>query len=439
LCVWAGHPLKSAKFLLLLLPPYAAKTQQQKLSAGAAGPSAPAGELGSGINSLVAANDRRRMTVETPAAIDHGRQATKQEQFAIVEPDPAGWDAFTASHPQGHLLQSFGWGALKQRVGWHARRMLVVGPAGPRAGAQLLVRRRLGLSAAYVPRGPLFGDSLEANALLLDGLDRLARANRAVFLRLEPNLLEDDPRAGELHSALLIEGFRPAAPLQPHTSLHLDLAPAPEQLLAAMSKGHRADIRRAAREGVAVRPGHGAADLAAFYAIMEQTGTRADFAIHSRAYYQAAWELFQQQRTAPEHAAANAAQLFLAEQNGATLAACMIFAWAGTALYLYGGSTDVGLKSGANHALQWQAILWARAHGCRLYDFWGVPDQFGLAASATDTDTRTRLEEQAKSDPLYGVFRFKKGFGGTVARYLPAYDRVYIPPLYALWQRRVSG
>ena len=239
------------------------------------------------------------MIVKAPPATNHGLPTTNHGQFAIVEPDAAKWDAFTARHPSGHLLQSVGWGALKQQVGWQARRVLVVGADEPQAGAQLLVRRRLGLSAAYVPRGPLFGDSAAANALLLAALNRLARSNRAVFLRLEPNVLEDAPQAGDLHSALLIEGFRPATPLQPHTSLHLDLSPAPEQLLAGMSKGHRADIRRAAREGVSVRSGQSADDMAAFYAIMEQTGTRAEFAIHSRAYYQAAWELFHSGEDAP--------------------------------------------------------------------------------------------------------------------------------------------
>src|SRR5215213_10308378 len=333
------------------------------------------------------------MTVEATPATDHGLPTTNYRQFAIVEPDAAKWDAFTAHHPSGHLLQSAGWGALKQQVGWQARRVLVVGPDGPQAGAQLLVRRRLGLSAAYVPRGPLLGDSWAANALLLAALNRLARSNRAVFLRLEPNVLEDAPQAGDLHSALLAQGFRPATPLQPHTSLHLDLSPSPELLLGAMSKGHRADIRRAAREGVTVRPGQGADDMAAFYAIMQQTGARADFAIHSQAYYQAAWQLFQPDlaTSATEQAAAYASQLFLAEQNGTTLAACMIFAWAGTGLYLYGGSIEAGLKLGANHALQWQAIQWARTRGCRLYDFWGVPDQFGLAALATDATERVQL------------------------------------------------
>jgi serine/alanine adding enzyme len=353
--------------------------------------------------------------------------------LAVVEPSMDDWDALTQRHRLGHMLQSSGWGALKERVGWAARRVLVVGADGPRAGAQVLFRRRIGLSAAYVPRGPLFADDAASNALLLAALDRLARRARAVFLRIEPNLLESDAHADGLHSTLLLHGFRAAAPLQPRTTLQLSLAPEPEQLLAAMSKGHRADIRRAAREGVSVRVGGSPADLDAFYAIMEQTGKRAEFGIHSREYYRTAWQQF---RATPY---GECARLLLAERDSATLAAFLIFAWAGVGLYLYGGSTEEGLKSGANHALQWQALQWARERGCRLYDFWGVPDQFGRAAATTDVAERTRLEEEAKRDPLYGVFRFKKGFGGQLVRLLPAYDRVYLPALYALWQRRFSS
>jgi serine/alanine adding enzyme len=352
-----------------------------------------------------------------------------QQRLAVVEPDAAGWDDFTERHPHGHLLQSVGWGALKRGVGWDARRVMIVGPDGPCAGAQMLFRRRLGLSAVYVPRGPLLADDQAVNALLLAALDRLARRARAVFLRLEPNVMEGDAGAGELHSALLLQGFRTAAPIQPRSTVQLDLTPEPERLLAAMSKGHRADIRRAARAGVMVRVGASAADFDAFYTTFQQTAARAAFAIHSREYYRAAWELVGERHS----------QLLLAERDGVTLAAFLIFAWAGAGLYLYSCATDEGLKSGANHALQWQALQWARARGCRMYDFWGVPDQFGQAALVTDEGERARLEEAARSDPLYGVFRFKKGFGGQVVRYLPAYDRVYMLPLYALWQRRFGG
>jgi serine/alanine adding enzyme len=349
---------------------------------------------------------------------------------AVVEPDAATWDAFARLHPYGHLLQSSTWGALKSGVGWEARRVTIAGPGGPYAGTQLLLRRRLGLSAAYVPRGPLFTEDQQATALLLGALDRVARLNRAVFLRLEPNVLEDDPQADSLHSTLLLHGFQVSSPLQPRSTLHLDLTPAPDQLLAAMSKGHRADIRRAAREGVSVRAGERPSDFDAFYTLMEQTGARAGFAIHSRAYYQAAWELF----STDGHAL-----LALAEHGGQTIAACMVFAWAGTGLYLYGGSNEAGLKSGANHALQWFALQWAREQGCTLYDFWGIPDALGRAATTDDAAERARLEAEAQADSLHGVFRFKKGFGGRFARYLPAYDRVYIPALYALWRRRFSN
>jgi len=325
------------------------------------------------------------------------------------------------------MLQSAGWGALKRQVGWEARYVTIAGPDGPCAGAQLLIRRRLGFSAAYVPRGPLFDADARANTLLLAALDRLARGARAVFLRLEPNVLESDLRAGTLHSALLLHDFRPAEPIQPRSTLHLDLTPPPERLLAGMSKGHRADVKRAAREGVEVRAGQSAADLDAFYAIMSATSARAQFGIHSRDYYAAFLRLF-----GPP---ADAAQLLLAVYAGETVATALVAAGAGAGLYLYSGSTEAGLKCGAQHAIQWEAIRWAQARGCRLYDFWGVPDQLGRAAQTNDPAEQERLEAEAQSDPLYRVYRFKKGFGGRVVRFLPAYDQVYLPPLYRLWRR----
>ena len=45
-----------------------------------------------------------------------------------------------------------------------------------------------------------------------------------------------------------------------------------------------------------------------------------------------------------------------------------------------------------------------KAHGCRTYDLWGAPDDFN------------------EEDPLWGVFRFKEGFGGEVVRTPGAWD-----------------
>lgn len=347
--------------------------------------------------------------------------------LALIDPADDVWDAFAAAHARGHLLQSSAWGRLKAGVGWRARRVALAAGGAIRAGAQMLVKRRLGLAAAYVPRGPLLSGDVALDERLLDAIERLARRERAVFLRLEPNILASDPVGEPLCAALARRGYVTATPIQPRSTVHLDLTPPPDALLAAMSKGHRADIRRAAREGVTVRAGVGDADLDRYYELMRETGSRASFAIHSRAYYGDAWRLFGQH-----------ARLLIAEREGRALATCMVFAWAGEGLYLYGGSTAEGLRAGANHALQWEALQWARACGCTRYDFWGIPDALGQAAAAGEEE-RARLEALARHDPLIGVYRFKKGFGGTVARYLPAYDRQFIPPLYRLWQRRIAS
>jgi lipid II:glycine glycyltransferase (peptidoglycan interpeptide bridge formation enzyme) len=348
-------------------------------------------------------------------------------ELAVVEPNQTEWDQFTCRHRQGNLLQAYEWGALKAQFGWQPRRVAIAGPEGLLAGAQVLFRRRFGLSAAYTPRGPLLSGMEDVDRLLFQALDRLARRARAVFLRLEPNALERDPGSDALHSSLLLQAFRPADPLQPRSSIHLTLDRPEDQLLAGMSKGHRADIRRAARDGVTVRAGT-LADFDAFYAILEATSARGNFGIHSQAYHEAAWRLFAQR---------DAACLLLAEREGEALAGALVFAWAGTAIYHSSGSTEAGLKSGAQHAIQWQALQWAKARGCAVYDFWGIPDTIGQAEAA-DEATRQHLEQAAHADPLYGVYRFKKGFGGNVVRFLPAYDYVYLPALYSFWRRRVS-
>lgn len=366
--------------------------------------------------------------------VQHGAaqrsSAPGQRPLAVIEPSAHAWDNFTQQHPYGNLLQSSAWGSLKTHFGWEQRRIAVADTHGILAGAQILLKRRMGVSVAYVPRGPLFSGDSTADQLLLSTLDRQARNQRAVFLRIEPNMLESDPGAAQLHSDLLLRGFQTADPIQPRSTIHLDLTPTPDRLLAAMSKGHRADIRRAEREHVQIRVGADDADLDAFYQVMEATSARAHFAIHSRNYYHTAWSLLRN---------SGHAQLLLAEYEGAVVAAFLIFKWAGSGLYLYSCATSAGLKSGANHALQWHALQWARQGQCQRYDFWGIPDALGQAAAAPNEPERLLLEQQAQSDELFGVFRFKKGFGGQVVRYLPAYDQIYIAPLYRIWQRRFGG
>lgn len=81
------------------------------------------------------------------------------------------------------------------------------------------------------------------------------------------------------------------------------------------------------------------------------------------------------------------------------------------------------------YLLQWEAIRWAKAHGCTEYDLWGVPD-------VDEGKLETYFSE--RSDGLWGVYRFKRGFGGELRRAAGPWDRIYQPLLYQLYSWRTG-
>lgn len=340
------------------------------------------------------------------------------------------WDEHVRRQ-SGHPLQAWAWGELKERFGWQAHRLCSADEA---ASAQLLIRPFRGLAAAYVPRGPVLSGRRDVDPALVEAIVALARSRRAAFVRLEPDVLTNSPQQTTVDA--LLREYRFASverTLQPRSSIRLNLQPEPEALLAGFSKGHRADVRRAEREGVTTRIGDSEADVDRLHEVMRATQARKTFGIHSAAYYRAAWRLF-----------GDDACLLLAEHESGVVAAALVISFGEQAIYLAAGATEQGLAHRASHALQWRAIRWARDKGARSYDLWGIPDARGrqaqLEASQTQAETHyvPSLEAEARRDPLNGVFRFKKGWGGDIVRTMPAYDRVFIRPAYWFWRWRRS-
>ncbi len=173
-----------------------------------------------------------------------------------------------------------------------------------------------------------------------------------------------------------------------------DLTRDEETLLAAMKPKWRYNIRLAERRGVVVRAGT-QADLPVFYALYRETGRRDGFLVRPFEYYRTIWERFMAQ---------GLAHLLLAEVEGQPVAGLILFRFGPTAWYFYGASGNQGRELMPNHALQWAAMRWAKAAGCSRYDWWGAPDV---------------LDE---TDPMWGVYRFKQGFGGEFVPHIGAWD-----------------
>jgi peptidoglycan pentaglycine glycine transferase (the first glycine) len=321
---------------------------------------------------------------------------------------PPEWEAFLARNPQAHLLQTAAWGELKAQFGWSVERLRI-----GTCGAQILFRPLpLGYKLAYIPRGPI-GDWLPG---LLPDIDEVCRRLRAFVLIVEPDR-EQDTSFGD---ALTQHGFRPSPyPIQPRRTLIVNLEGGEDDILNRMNQKTRYNVRLAVRKGIEV---HTSGDVSVFTRLLRETAERDRFGAHTDRYYEAAYLLFK---------AGGAVELLVAEFEGQPLAALMVFAHGNRAWYLYGASSDRERNRMPTYALQWEAMRWARARGCAHYDLWGVPD--------ADSET---LEAgfETRSDGLWGVYRFKRGFGGRLARTVGAWDRVYAPALfqaYRLYSRLV--
>lgn len=320
------------------------------------------------------------------------------------------WDSFLTRYPNAHLLQTSPWGDLKSSFGWEVSRLVC-----DNSGVQILFKKLpLGFTWAYLPKGPIGRGWDEIWPLV----DKECRRRRTVFLKVEPDLWEDDPvPIGSLPSI-----FRPSSHfIQPPRTLLLSLDSSEDQILSRMKQKTRYNIRLAYKKGVVVRKTQ---DVQRFFDLIQITGERNEFEVHSLDYYRKAYEVF---------SPLGFCELFFAEYEGTLLAAVMVFMYGNRAWYFYGASSHEHRNLMAAYAVQWEAIRWARSKGCLVYDLWGVPDQ--------DLET-LEAEFQHRNDGLWGVYRFKRGFGGDLKRAIGAWDRVYIPFLYRiyrLWMKKIQS
>jgi lipid II:glycine glycyltransferase (peptidoglycan interpeptide bridge formation enzyme) len=320
------------------------------------------------------------------------------------------WDAFVAAHACGHLLQSSGWAAFRQAWGWRGRTVALREGERLVAGASVLMRRTPLGEYAYVPRGPVISPTDAAWLRLVEALREAARG--ALALTLEP-AWPDGPEARE---ALAAAGFAQSAPVQPRSTVCVDLRQTEDDILSAMKQKWRYNIRLAERRGVEIVEGS-ADDLETFGQLMAVTARRDGFGHRPAGYYAGVWHRFGRD-----------AHLYMARHEHQAIAAILVVHFGSQATYLYGASASTHREHMPNHGLQWHAMRRAKTDGRHWYDFWGIPDEVGLAAARGEA-----LPEGGRGG-LWGVWGFKRGFGGEIRRTVGAWTLPMRPRAYRLLQ-----
>ncbi len=354
--------------------------------------------------------------------------------MSIASP-PCSLEPVSLREIDGHdvLLQTGFWGDFKSLFGWSPLAFRMSG------GVPLLaLLRKLpgGFSLCYLPHGPLTTTSLNWNEYFLKSLSALLTEHLprgCLFVRYDlPWGVEGEGNAPRL----LGSPFRKAPmDIQPPSTVVVDLRPTEEALLSQMKSKTRYNVRLSEKHGVAISEGM-EADLDGWYGLYQETAARDRIAIHSLAYYRSLFALARGKIGAQAGSEDGTAEwwridrptpqeprwrpdvrLLLARLGGELLAGIIVALHGGRATYLFGASSNQHRNLMATYLLQWEAMRLAKHEGCESYDLFGIPFR---------DDPR---------DPMYGLYRFKTGFGGMVVNRPGSWDYPLLPAGYALYRR----
>lgn len=312
-------------------------------------------------------------------------------------------DAFVEKN--GSFLQSSHWGRVKSDWLWHG--LICRDATGKISGTMALLEHRMRFvrrCLLYAPRGPV-ALSRAASAELIAAARKLCTERGAYLLRIDPPIGENErDKIDFLHRMGFLQNTATDFSLfQARLNYQLDLTgQTPETLLQRYHPSLRRNVRLAERNGVEICRGT-LLDLPDFYAMMRQTARKNGFTPYPAQYYRSILTQMQEYAT-----------LYLARSEGKTIAGAITVRFGKIASFFYGCSDANALRLHPNELLQYRMQCDAIRSGCTVFDLRGVEG------------------EPVKTDPKYGLHRYKRKFGAELVRYAGEFDLILAPLTAAL-------
>ncbi len=320
------------------------------------------------------------------------------------------YEQFLQSNPKGHFAQTLQWAHLKDM--WHNEVVLSLDKNGKIKGSMLLLIRKIPFfnsTIMYSPRGPVC-DIYDNDTIkeLIDGAKELAKKHKSYVLKIDP----DVPMTDEKFKSIMKEcGFKSKSSknfegIQPNFVFRKNIAGMSEQeVFDSFHSKHRYNVRLSIKKGCSVKIGK-REDLKAFVDIMMETGVRDGFVPRSLEYFEKMYDEL-----------GDMMRLYLVYYDNKVISGAISILYGNKVWYLYGASSNEFRNVMPNYLMQWEMIKWAIEEKCDIYDFRGV---------SGDLD---------ESNPMYGLYRFKKGFNGDLVEFVGALDYVFKPFMYFIVEK----
>lgn len=323
------------------------------------------------------------------------------------------FEKYVEEHHKGHFLQSYMW--KNQKPQWQWCGLLVKNNQDNICGAMSVLIRKIPctfFTMMYAARGPVCNVHDEkVIESLLEGAEKLARRYHSYVLKIDPDVLSEDKifvKNMEKAGFILQKKALNFQNIQPQYVMRLDIKEkSEEEIFSAFKSKTRYNIRLASRKGVQVQI-CGEQELDDFYQLMIETGERDRFIIRQKEYFK---KLL---RNMGENA-----RLYMAYYKEKPIAGTIAILFGKKVWYLYGASANQYRDVMPNYLLQWNMIQWAIQEECHIYDFRGI---------SGDTN---------KNNPLYGLYRFKSGWNGTITEFAGEFHYIFKPGIYKILEHGI--
>lgn len=382
---------------------------------------------------------------------------------------------FENTHPLGSFYQTIKWGKLKEKNGWKYY-LVGVKEDDKVIAACLLLEKKvfLSLTLFYSPRGFLLDYN---NKKLLEfftkNVKKFAKMHHAIFIKIDPTIIEfekdinGDAIKGGISNKNIIDSLKSLGyknvntHLQPNIVFTLDLKNKTiDEIYNKMENTTKQRVRKNESIGIKTRE-LSRDELSIFKSIMQNTADRRGFIDRPLSYYENMYDIFDNMKIllsyidikeysnnekirlnkttdeikklkeslnkentntkkinnklkeaevlakSLEKTIKKCEDIMKKENTNIINLGCLMFMFHGReVLSLFGGVYDEYREFMPAYTLNYDMIKYACENGYDKYNFYGID------------------EYKDKSNPMYGLYDFKRGFSGVVEEYIGTYDLI---------------
>ena len=308
-----------------------------------------------------------------------------------------------------HPLQSWEWGEFREKTGVKVERLGFFEGEKLIKGLQVTFHQipvpGINQTIGYLPKGFTPDDDQ------ISALKQLATKHKALFIKLEPNILQDSsisPRFSQLVDLFKKHGAVKGRPLFTKYTFQLDLSLPEDQLFANLHKKTRYNVNLAHKKGVKIYENTTKEGMEQYIQILEETKSRQGFYAHTPDYFRQIWQSLGKSGTI---------RIFNAVYQDTIVVSWIMFLFNDILYYPYGASRSVHRNVMASNLMMWEMIKFGKESGCHSFDLWG-----------------SLGPEPDPKNPWFGFHRFKKGYGGQLMESVGSYDLIMNYPLYRLYR-----